>query len=433
VSTEDRVRAATEATAATVHQIRPLTLPDDLAQARPHWFRFLRARRAWGGWLVPVAAAMAVIAVAATLVAVRGLSDAGPGSRSTPAATSTSVATLANGVPRYYVAESPVGLNSDEAFVGDALTGKRLATFTPPSGVAFDMVAAAADDRTFVLEATEHLSTEPSWSWNLIWYVLRLTPGAAPQARLSRIPVASSFITAALSGGGLAVSPDGSTFAMVFRAASDSNYEVTSADPVTLRTYSVATGQLVHTWTAPLSQRDLYAFGDLSWLDDGHTLAFAYPADKAQRYVRTLNVTRGGTNLVTDSRTVFSVPAGHACDGSLLMTADGKSVICGVFAANSGWCATGQLALNAYSVATGKLERVLYQYKGKCVDGFSLPVWAKSGTLAIGLITVSKPARPPSPGPATGIVGVVTPGKFTALPITLAGAGEYEAPGAIAF
>lgn len=429
MSIEDRVRAATEATAATVAEIRPLTLPADPGPARPGRSRSPRpgsprTRRGWGNWLLPLAAAVAVIAVAASLAAVKGLS-AGP--RSRPAPASTSAPGLPGGPPRYYAAESttgPVTRATETEIVGDARTGKLLATFRPPAGVAFGTVAAAADDRTFVVQGQERPPTVPTWSWELSWYVLRLTPGAARPVRLTRIPVTYPFITAQVSG--VAVSPDGSAFAVVFRAASTSNYEVTGADPVTLRTYSVATGRLLRSWTAPLSQRDLYAFGDLTWLDDGQTLAYAYPADKLQRDVRTLNVTSPGTNLIAGSRTVFTVPAGHTCDSTLLMTGDGQSVICGVFATNNGWCTTGQLTLDAYSVATGKLERVLYRYQGKCMMGTTVALWAKSASLAVALVSVTRQAPPPGLSATTARVGIVTAGTFTSLPVTMAGMAHED-------
>jgi hypothetical protein len=115
------------------------------------------------------------------------------------------------------------------------------------------------------------------------------------------------------------------------------------------------------------------------------------------------------------------------------MTADGKSVICGIIAPNNGWCTTGQLTLDAYYVATGKLERVLYRYQGRCQTGFTLPVWARSAALAIGVIAVAKQTAPPSLGPFTVRAGIAAPGKFTSLPITLTEPAQYEAPGGIAF
>jgi hypothetical protein len=69
-STPSTRSAATEATAATVSDIRPLTLPDERSTARQ---RRPALRHAWGGWLIPVAAAVAVVVLAAVLVAVRDL------------------------------------------------------------------------------------------------------------------------------------------------------------------------------------------------------------------------------------------------------------------------------------------------------------------------------------------------------------------------
>ena len=91
MSIDDRIRTATAATAATVREISPLALPDDLPgttlpPARPRSRRSRRAGltrpagrgpRRLGTWLVPLAAAAAVIALAATLVAVRDLPRSG--------------------------------------------------------------------------------------------------------------------------------------------------------------------------------------------------------------------------------------------------------------------------------------------------------------------------------------------------------------------
>ena len=438
MTVEDRLRATTEAVTESMRPVRPLDLQphetDTQAPARPRRIRLPGRLRAQ---LVPLAAAMAVIAVAATLVTVRGLTGTDSGSRPTPAATSTSTAPLPSGVPRYYVALTDTGTSKGgapmrNAFLGDASTGKVLATFKPPSDAVFDYAAASADDRTFVLEASEGPHLGPSGSERSgagpttnIWYVLRLPLSAAGQARLTRVPIASPPSTESV-----AVSPDGRSLAVLSQATSAVARTVKPSGLTTLRTYSLATGHVLRAWTAPVSDSSLYAFEDLTWLDDGHTLSFVYPNMAAQRYVRTLDITNPGTNLIADSRTVFSVPTGHTCDYFLLMTADGKSVICGVMAVNSGWCTTGQLAFTAYSVATGKLERVLYRYQGGCHFGTALVVWAKSATLAIGWFDVSKPVTPYLP--VANTVGVVTPGKFTRLPVALR-AGTEEAPGNVAF
>ncbi len=440
MTVEDRLRATTEAVTASMRPVRPLTLAPGPSGARPAAKPGrTRPPRRWPGWLVPLAAAVAVVAVAVALVAVRNLSDARPGSPVTPAASATATAQLPNGIPRYYVALTDIGTSKGgapmrNAFLADASTGRRLATFKPPSDAIFTYAAASSDDRTFVLEANEGSDVGPSGSMmgsgsvlpSNIWYVLRLPAGAADRAQLTRVPIASG--DAAVRG--VAVSPDASTLAVLSQAYSDAAHQVKLSGPITLRTFSLATGQLLRTWTASLPGSEVTAFGDLTWLDDGHTLAFTYPDLATQRYVRTLNITSPGTNLIADSRAVFTVPTGHTCNSSLLLTADGKAVICGVFAANSGWCTTGQLALNVYSVATGRLEHVLYRYQGGCKLGTAQVVWAKSAALAIGVIEVSKPGV--ADYAFTNMVVAGTPGKSTSLPATIAGGGGV-APGSVAF
>jgi hypothetical protein len=453
VTVEDRLRATTEAVTASMRPVRPLALPPGPSGARPA-AKPGRARppRHWPGWLVPLAAAVAVISVAVTLVTVRDLSVAGP---VTPTAPPASVAPLANGAPRYYVALAGTGTSKGgapvrNAFLGDAGTGKRLATFKPPPDAVFNYVAGSSDDSTFVLEAVEGPHLGPSGSkgsssvpLSSIWYALHLSPGAVAQAQLIRIPMLAVPINSshtADAGGpqpgdaGVAVSPDGRTLAVLSQPYRDVGGTVKPLGPVALRTYSLTTGQPLRTWTAPLSGWSLTAWADLSWLDDGRTLAFMYPDSATHRtYVRTLDTTSPGTNLVTGSRAVFALPHGAGCGfNSLLMTPDGKAVICGgaMLERQGGGCTPGPLALNAYSVATGKLERVLYRYQGGCQDVFVQVMWAKSAALAIALVQVIKSAVPHPLITNTVVVG--TPGKPASLPIIATG-DIFGAPGTVAF
>jgi len=439
VSVEERLRATTEAVTAAMRPVRPLDLPPEpsaaRSAARP---RRVRPARRWPGWLVPVAAAAAVIAVAATLVAVRHLSGAGPVPRVTPAATST--AALPDGVPRYYVALSRPGTSKGgtpvrNAFLADAGTGQRLATLNPPSDALFTGVAASADDKTFVLDAvagpglgtsgSSHADTS-SVPQSHIFFVLRLTPGAAHQVRLTRVPIAASFTHTSI--GGLAVSPDGRTLAIIFQVYLGD----ATPGPETLRTYSLATGRELRSWTEPVPSSQssgipgLDSFDRLSWLGDGRTLAFAYSALAAHPVLRTVRTDGPGTDLIADSRPVFPVPADCYLP---LMTADGQAVICGTETVNHG-CVKGQPELTAYAVATGKLERVLYRYPGgACISSFAQAEWARSGTLAIGNIQISRPGVPSAPG--TSIFGAITPNEFTSLPVSPIEATVI--PGAMAF
>ena len=427
MTVEDRLRATTAAVTETMRPVRPLNLRPTQADAQASTKRRLpRHPRRWPGWLIPLAAAMAVIAVAATLVAVKSLSADGPGLR--PAPTSPPPATSSASVPRYYVDLGPMGRDgrpTQAAVLADTRTGKQLATFSPPPGHVFTYTAGSADDKTFVLLAAPSfaLKTSKTEEPSSVWYVLRLPSGAPQQARLTWLPaVTLSADTAAL---GFAVSPDGRTLALLLQVISHVGSKKTLAYGLAVRTYSLATGQALRTWSdpaGPLSPTGPGTF-NVSWLNDGRTIAFAASSRAVPEGIRFLDTAKPGTSLTSSSRPVFSAAANRNC-GTMLLTPDGKAVICGTYAPNNSACTAGQLEVTAYSVATGKLERVLYRYRGSCQPGGTAQViWAPSGTLAVGAIFVGSPKH--------NVVGLMTPGKFTALPF-LSNGGDYQT-GTIAF
>jgi hypothetical protein len=202
-----------------------------------------------------------------------------------------------------------------------------------------------------------------------------------------------------------------------------------------LRTYSVATGQLLRTWTgpAPLPVNGVIAtsstadnVAELSWLASGTQLAFTYPG----LTLRLLDTTRPGTNLMADSRPVFTPPATGAGCFQALLTPDGRTVLCSSQPRNTG-CRKTALEIEAYSAATGKLEGVLYRDTGRCLAADTQFLWVGSATSAvIQLQTASAPTGRPSLV-ITRIVGVLTPGKVTPLhfPPVAVGSG----PSLIAF
>ena len=186
-SVEDRVHAAMSAAAdLAAWEIRtapPLRLPAE-PEAGP---RRVRPPRRWPRWWPPLAAAAAVIAVAATLVAVKSMQNpssvSGNGTASAPV-TIPRYTGGTKGVPRYYVALKRFDVKSGQYGIveGDSLTGTTLATFAPPAGTTFQSVSAAADNRTFVIVAV----TSSTGSFSLgfghatltgSWYELRLAPG----------------------------------------------------------------------------------------------------------------------------------------------------------------------------------------------------------------------------------------------------------------
>jgi hypothetical protein len=458
MTVNDRLRATTEAVAASMREVRPLELPPD---TRPHRRRSTAPRsrvpgrwRGSGSWLVPLAAALAVIAVAVTLVSVRDASAPRPASP----APAPPVA-----VPSYYVAiqpgaDSPPSLDDvyevNQAVVGDARAGTVLATLKPPSGGTFDGVTGAAADRTFVLDVRSVPGQTGSQQVSYAWYLLRIAPGTADPVRLTRLPITDPLDDAVIHG--LALSPDGRTLAVMFMPdMADGG----TPGPITLRTYSLATGRPLRTWTG--SQPDgLVCFTcnntvELTWLADGHTLAFTYPESVLPQAIRTLDLTRPGDNLDADSHVIFPITSTDASDCvDPLLTPDGRTVLCGTTGGTLAkyGCATYGAQFDAYSTATGKLERVLFRYRGSCAHAGSDFVWAGSGTVAIGLLEeytkgTSKQAHVIINGTSETtdslpewtvklIFGVISQGKFTRLHVSMRDASTTvpaSTPGLLAF
>jgi hypothetical protein len=434
MSIEDRVRAATEATAATVREIRPLTLPEDTASG--HWFRARRVRRAPGGWLIPLAAAVAVIVVAAILVAVRDLPGLGHASGATPA----SHGSPAPGLPRYGVvltqafSRIPPKWGSGDARtpnlnVIDTRTGKLVAQVKHPTDIGFFAVTGAADDRTFVVEALYDypvpLPGTPRQEDIRVYYLLRIAPGASQPYTLTRLSIPAQSSEAVIDG--LALSPDGRTLALMeWCTVRGACY---NGAPGTLRLYSVATGKPVRTWGwGTLPSSPIPRYGDVSdnsagltWLADHRTLAFTYYAKGQAPVVRTLDTTRPGDDLVASSRRVFTLPTSgpDACAVAQL-TPDGRTVICGTVANLSQGCTPGQteaLEIDAYSAATGKRARVLYRYTGPCgIDGAGALGWVGPGNTVVAMVnTGTFPPRGGEPFLTKTVVGVLTQGKLVPL------------------
>ena len=200
----------------------------------------------------------------------------------------------------------------------------------------------AADDRTFVIDATP--ATEPTQPNHVpqpahTWYLLRIAPGTQHPAELTKLPIALPANSAGVVG--LALSPDAGTLAVLSQPgqggpAGDSAQG--AGGPFTLRTFSLATGKPLRTWTAPEGKISTTVPGGsdneagLTWTADGQTLAFMFPPAAWPDYERTLNVTGKGTSLLTDSRPVLAIPNPGKQDNclSLLLASDGRTMVCGI-------------------------------------------------------------------------------------------------------
>ena len=295
-------------------------------------------------------------------------------------------------------------------------------------------MAAAADDRTFVLDAQA-----PSDGTHT-WYLLRIAPGTSNPTQLTRLPIP------ALPGpdeiDGLALSADASELAVFFQPygsfAMQGQNKVLSGGPhgpFTLRTYSLATGKTLRTWTTPAGRSEAIsmkstAFPDnevnLTWTADGRTLGFLFSPFNPPSYERTLNVTGAGDDLIADSRPVLAADVAEC--GAVMLTSDGKTTICGVRSyAPGGGCTAPKAEFTLYPVSTGKLAGLLYRDQKICATTTPSVIWARSAASAIGVLWIDGPKKLISV-----TVGVLTPGKFTPLDVQFSSYLGPE-PGAIAF
>jgi hypothetical protein len=403
MSIEDRVRTATRAGASLIRDVRPLGAPAPV--------RFRRrpgpAPRRWVNWGVPLAAAAAVAAIALTLVAIRQ-----PGAPS-PAASGSGTAAPAT-FPRYYAAptyDAHTQLNGP-LIVGDDLTGKVIATVSPPPGLEFTIVRGTFDDRTFVVMAA--VNDPPYGAPPYTWYLLRIAPGSAHPYQLTKLPIKlPGNRTFALA---YALSPDGRELAVESTPGNAGGSPV-----ITLAIYSVSTGAQLRAWTAPT--QIMSANGErtlsLSWLYGGRQLVVSATAGSAHYLqLRTLDVTGTGTNLVADSRALFTADnSGTSTCISLQITPDGGTVICanetGFPGAVGGTalCKNGGLAFIAFPVPR-QPGRVLY-HGGGCQSGESFTLWTDaSASSIIGVTGVNAAAEGEKED-----VGVITGGRFRPLNI----------------
>jgi hypothetical protein len=337
---EDDIRGALRTEAGRLREVRPLHLPPAPAQDSRAAYRASLGHRL-SAWRAPLAAAAAVVIIAAVLVIVRSAGN----EHAAPVAAPTPIAgppLPADATPRYYVR---IGVNFPvrgwTILVGDVQTGRTIATHPLGKGNELSSygIAGAGDDRTFVVSAavTGPVSGPPGKlaPGPPLWYLVRILPGAAAPVRVTRLTVDFNF-----KAGGqvrdIALSADGTELAVVSGTAKST----------VLGVYSVATGQLQGSWSAPLDSTPLDTpatnrppVSDLSWVGDG-TVGFAVTGTPGVREeVRTLDTSVAGTSLLAASHVVWSqyVPAPprgsnpahapQAC-GTPFLSGNGQAVVC---------------------------------------------------------------------------------------------------------
>jgi hypothetical protein len=444
---EDLIRSTTRAIASTIREVPPLQL-ESATEELGSLARAPRSRRGgprrWWSWGAPLAAAAVVVALAIALVLIKGIQN----DSAVPSDPATS--TGLGGVPRYYVALKQLAgdLNSstqrNDIVVGDSLTGKTLATFPAPAHTAFESVTAAADDRTFVVFGVTssngsfgNLSAKGA-TMTGSWWEVRLAPGTAHPARLTRLPIKP---VAASSTGVDAFYEFIDSFGSVL---SGSGTEL--AVPVSsgthgfaVKVFSVATGRLLHDWTT--TNWSVVEEPSVSWIDGDRELALVsrnqimptkFPgyatSDVTVREWPVAGPASG--DLLADSKVVWHVQTlknplttvqlctEPVVGGPIVISPDGKTFSC---TTAGGWGPTDHLSFHTYpltpsttATAQGTIDyEVMYTNAGRYNPEV---LWSSpSGDTLIGALFPYTGGPPPI---ANGLhIGVISHGKFTPLRI----------------
>lgn len=400
---EDMLRTAFSEKAGRIPDHLP---PPDLDSA--HSSRSARRSRsratAHRAWLIPVAAAVAVLAVAASTIVTSGAL----GTRSAGGSATSAISS----VPRYYVALRSQRISAIAAkvtaIVAATRTGTVLASVTAPRpDVSFTNVSGAADDRTFVLAAAQQ--NPPLFPPERL-YLLRIRPGAHRPADVARlVPLAArlprhSEITA------MAVSPNGQSLAVIASAQADPRNR--------LIIYNLTTGAS-RTWTIPGCSGLFGCMGTpffgvpgntstISWTADGRLVALSVSDPRLA--VRLLDVDAPGSNLLAASRRIplhgaIAMPGQPGKTrlernwSAVQISPDGRSVFLGV------WYQTDYDSLMRFSARTGALTSVL-NYLSAVQHGVEELLWtSRDGDTLI----------------VTGIrrgttAGIVSGGHYTVIP-----------------
>jgi dipeptidyl aminopeptidase/acylaminoacyl peptidase len=415
---EDKLRAAIHATAEEIPADPPplrLGSPGLIPRRRPRFrpgaSRFRPGRRGWNPWLAPLAAAVLVVAVVLGSLAVTR-SGSGTATPSTPP-------DLA-GLPPYYVAlialpadpASPVdpadpATAPTVAQVRSTATGAVLATIAAPKPyVKFIAVTAAADDRTFVLDAQgasfsldrqrqlhNHLgNVAQDTPYRL--FVLHIDPD--PKSHSSGVSLQAlpaSFIPAGQGIANMALSPDGTSLAAASPDGSEHGYDMQ------LIVFNLVTGTR-RIWGFD-SADEIYMppimLGGLSWTADGQHIAFTGPgASAGSSVLRLLDTSDPGPNALAASKPIPTPAAITRTDESLttaVITPDGRTaVFATAVTTRDGQEMLTRRRILKVSVATGQVTAILGTPKslaGKPLD-FELILYSN----ATGSVLVVSYAQP---------------------------------------
>lgn len=337
-TTSERVRRAINATAEqiTADSIPPFRVPEP---ARRFSGRPQPDARSWPAWLAPVAAAVSMAIIAAAVLVVSNISHPRPTDH-------------IGAVPPYYAAltlESPPLRQPPRIAVTirATATGKVLATVQSQAPhFIFRSVAAAADDRTFVVAAARPApSRAPSSTTAPVrFYLLRFNP-AASTVSVTQLPIRNVTASSWNDPLSIALSPDGRHLAVITSAFHG------------VRVYMLRAGAGRSWVTSPHNTTFDTLLGP-SWAPDNRTLAiFIFPPEgepKAPRGTYLLDTTNQARSLLAASRPVRALRR-SSCSPPYFLPQE-STIVCRIIYSHRG-VLKGFVA--HISVRTGKVLRRL--------------------------------------------------------------------------
>jgi len=281
---------------------------------RPH----SRPNRAQGGrlhgWLVPLAAAAAVVAVVVGSVIVSRI-HLGASQPSAP-----------TGVPAFYLTMSS---NSPDIDVHNSSHGAITGTFNPSRAWAIEAVSAAADNRTFIV-AESAVGSNGTGTCPVDRF-LRFTVTNA--GAITGVREVGAHVTGMIRGtiAPMAVSPDGTRLAYSTICTTLANPSPVPA----LHVMNLASGAIT-TWTNAVTTAtpaDVTGPDSLAWTADGRSVALSYQwktsaSNDAYQAVLLLNTDSGNGTLQAHGRVIWHQDSNCSpCVYDALVSPDGTSLI----------------------------------------------------------------------------------------------------------
>ncbi|HEY1918983.1 MAG TPA: hypothetical protein VGH27_25710 [Streptosporangiaceae bacterium] len=338
--------------------------PERLRPLRPLSERTVRRRARTRGWLVPAAAAMAIVAVIALVTVGVHTATSRPSPTVAPTVGKPPWPVAGTGRPAYFAAFGYV-LNSHERFekgtyvmIHSSATGDVLSTaaFAAVNVLGYGAITAAGDDRHFLVELPTGSRPHPVWRF---WWLVVSADGRHVAVSPLKLPAGPADMDVS----SIALSADGTRLAVAWATPPPEKQAtgITSA----LQVINLPSGT-AQTWTTRQGniRFAVGTIGDVSWGSGDRLLGFSWQAGwagslEAGYYLLDTGNPRAGLL----SRRIIDGWAGGRYLGDAFLAGAAQDVIAAVALPVPGKKhleGNGDPAIVEFSARTGQIVRTLY-------------------------------------------------------------------------